>query len=88
MTGSATLTTVLSRPTINRLEQQMTSTSMLRRRLSSGSGITLDEWSEASCVSTTNVARDPARKAAPLRDSSPPVSTREIPGVFVSSAAR
>ncbi len=36
MDGSATLTIVLSRPTMNKLEQQMTSTSMRRRRLSSG----------------------------------------------------
>ena len=46
MTGSATLTIVLSMPTMNRLEQQMTSTSMRRRRLSSGSGITLNDWNE------------------------------------------
>jgi hypothetical protein len=34
------LTIVLSSPTMNRLEQQMTSTSRRRRRLISGSGIT------------------------------------------------
>jgi hypothetical protein len=40
MAGSATFTIVLSRPTMNRLEQQMTSTTMRRLRLSSGSYIT------------------------------------------------
>ena len=36
MEGSATLTIVLSRPTMKRLEQQTTSTIKRRRRLSSG----------------------------------------------------
>ena len=46
MEGSATLTMVVSRPTMNRLKQQMTSTSVRRRRLSSGSGITRIGWCE------------------------------------------
>src|SRR5271166_6816439 len=54
MDGSATLTIVLSKPTMNRLEEQMTSTSRRRRRLSSDSGITRIDWSERNCVSTTN----------------------------------
>jgi len=44
MAGSATLTIVLSKPTMNRLKQQMTSTSMRRRRLTCGSGITRSGW--------------------------------------------
>jgi hypothetical protein len=40
MAGSAMFTIVLSRPTMNRLELQMTRTSRRRRWLSSGSGIT------------------------------------------------
>ena len=38
--SSAMFTIVLSRPTMNRLDEQITSTSRRRRRLSSGSGIT------------------------------------------------
>src|SRR5512142_881509 len=40
MDGSAMFTIVLSRPTMNRLDEQITSTSRRRRPLSSGSGIT------------------------------------------------
>jgi hypothetical protein len=40
MAGSAMFTIVLSRPTMNKLDEQITSTSRRRRRLSSGSSIT------------------------------------------------
>jgi hypothetical protein len=44
MAGSAMFTIVLSRPTMNRLDEQITSTSRRRRRLSSGSNITRPDW--------------------------------------------
>src|SRR5690348_16876990 len=44
MAGSAMFTIVLSRPTMNRLDEQITSTSRRWRRLSSGSSITRPDW--------------------------------------------
>ena len=44
MAGNAMFTIVLSRPTMNRLDEQITSTSRRRRRLSSGSSITRPDW--------------------------------------------
>src|SRR5487761_530123 len=54
MEGSATLTMVVSRPTMNRLKQQMTSTSERRRRLSSGTWYHPDRRREINCLSATN----------------------------------
>src|ERR1700745_2727942 len=54
MAGNATLTMVLSRPTINKLKQQMTSTSTRRRWLSSGTWYHLDRRRESNCLTATN----------------------------------
>jgi hypothetical protein len=52
-------TIVLSRPTMNRLDEQITSTSRRRRRLSCGSGITPpDGISAIACLQLTISVRD------------------------------
>ncbi len=71
MDGSATFTIVLSSPTMNRLMQQMASTSRRRRRLSSGRAVHLDRGFRSACDSrdacvptgTANRPSNPAQRA-------------------------